>query len=70
MEVVKAGEAPSLTAESVGKAHSILECTQTHLPGNQHQKGAIYLGIVGEVTESGVRAEQAALFPLRLLPYI
>ena len=64
MEVVAAGEIPSLTVGFVGETHRVLECTQTHPPGNQHQKGPIYLWIAGEVTESRPRAEHAALFPL------
>ena len=38
-EVVAVGETPSLTRESVGEAHGILECTQAHPPRNQHLKG-------------------------------
>ena len=33
------GETPSLTRESFGEAHGVLEHTQTHLHGNQHLKG-------------------------------
>ena len=65
-----AGETPSLTGELVGETHRVLEHTQTHLPGNQHQKGPICLWVVGEVTESRQRAEQAALFSLGPLPYM
>ena len=47
----------SLTGESVGRAHSVLENTQARPPENQHQgstlKDAIHLWEVGEVTESG-----------------
>ena len=57
------GETPSLTGESVGGTYRVLECTQTHTPRNQHQKGPICLWVAGEVTESGVRAQQATLFP-------
>ena len=39
MGVALAGETASLTDKSFGEAHRILECTQTHPPGNQHQKG-------------------------------
>ena len=30
------GETPSLTGESIGEAHRVLERTQTHPYGNQH----------------------------------
>ena len=70
MGVAAAGETPSLTGEFVRETHRVLECTQTHPPRNQHQKGAICLWVVGKVTESQPRAEQAALFPLRSLPHI
>ena len=63
-----AGETPSLTGEFVGETHRVLECTQNHPPGNQHQKGPICLWVVEEVTENQLRAEQEALFPLRPLP--
>ena len=43
---------------------------QTHAPRNQHQKGPICLCVVGTVTESGTRAEQVALSPLRPLPHL
>ena len=36
-----AGETPSLTGEFIGENHRVLEHTQTHPPGNQHQKGPI-----------------------------
>ena len=65
-----AGETPSLTGEFVGETHRVLEHTQTHPPRNQHQKGPICLWVAKEVTESQLRAEQAALFPLRPLPHI
>ena len=39
MGVTEAGETPSLIGESVGEAHGVLECTQAHIPGNQHLKG-------------------------------
>ena len=64
------GETPSLTGEFVGETHSVLEHTQTHPPGNQHQKGPIWLWVAEEVTENRQREEQAALLPLRPLPYI
>ena len=41
------GETPSLTGEYIGETHRVLECTQTHPLGNQHQKTAIYLWVVG-----------------------
>ena len=70
MGLVVAGEIPSLTGEFIGETHRVLKCTQAHPPGNQHQKGPICLWIAEEVTESRVRAEQAALFPLPPLPHI
>ena len=39
MGVVAVGETPSLTGESGGGAHGILENTQAHPPRNQHLKG-------------------------------
>ena len=69
MGVEAAGETPSLTGEFGGETHRVLEFTQDHPPGNQHQKGPIHLWIVEEVTESLQRAEQTALFPLRPLPH-
>ena len=68
--VVVAGETPSLTGEFIGETHRVLECTQNHAPGNQHQKCQICLWVVGEVTESLLRPEQVALFPLWPLPHI
>ena len=50
--VVAVGETPSLTGEFVGETHMVLECTQTHPPGNEHQKGPICLWVAGDVTES------------------
>ena len=38
---VAVGETPSLTGEFTGETHRVLERTQTHLLGNQHQKGPI-----------------------------
>ena len=70
MGVTVAGETPSLTGEFVGKTYRVLECTQTHLPGNQHEKDTICLWAAGQVTESQLRAEQAALFLLGPLPHI
>ena len=64
------GETPRLTGEFIGETHRVLESTQTHTPGNQHQKGPICLWVAGEVTENWQRAEQVALFPLRPLAHI
>ena len=63
-----AGETPSLTGEFIGETHRVLECTHTHPPKNQHQEGPICLWVAGEVTESQLRAQQVALFPLRTIP--
>ena len=54
-----AGEIPSLTGEFVRETHRVLEHTQTHPHWNQHQKGPICLWVVGEVTESQWRVQQA-----------
>ena len=64
MGFVAVGEIPSFTGEFLGETQRVLEHTKTHLPGNQHQKGTIRLWVAGEVTESGLRAVQVALFPL------
>ena len=64
------GDTPSLTGEFIGETHKVLECTQTHTPRNQHQKGPICLWVVAGGTESWQRAEQAALFPLAPLPHV
>ena len=61
---------PSLTGELIGETHWVLECTQTHPPSNQHQKGLICLWVAGEVTENRQKAEQAAQFPLGSFPHI
>ena len=66
---VMVGETPSLTRELPGQTHRDLEHTQTHPPGKQHQKVPICLWVVGEVTETWQRVEQAPLFPLRPLPH-
>ena len=59
------GETSSLTGEFLGDTHRILEHTQDHPPGNQHQKGTIPLWEAGKVTVSRTRADdQAALFSL------
>ena len=63
-------ETPSLTGEFVGENYRVLEHAETHPPGNQHQKGLICLWVVVDVTESQLRAKQAALLPLCLLPHI
>ena len=65
-----AGETPSLTGEFIGETHRVPEHTQNHPPGTQHQKGPISFWVVAEVTESQLRVEQVALFPLRILPHI
>ena len=67
--VAAVGETPRLTGELAGETHRVLERTQTHPPWNQHQKGPICLWVAGEVTKNWQRAEQAALFPLGLLPH-
>ena len=64
------GETPSITGEFMGETHRVLECTQTHPPGNQHQKGPLGFWVVGEVTEIRQRVEQVPLFPLGPLPHI
>ena len=68
--VETAEETPSLTGEFIGQTHRVLECTQTHAPGNQHQKSPICLWVEGEVNESQPRAGQEALFLLRPLRHI
>ena len=70
MGVEAEGETASLTEQFVGETHRVLECTQTHPPRNQHQKGPVCLWVDEEVTESWQRAKQAALFSLRPLPHI
>ena len=35
------GKTPSLTEEFIGETHRVLEHTETHAPGNHHQKGPI-----------------------------
>ena len=70
VRVAAARETPGLTGESVGEIHKVLECTQTHPPRNHHEKYPICLWVVGEVTESQLRDEKVALFPLRPLPHI
>ena len=54
-EAVVVGETPSLTGESIGETHRVLERMQTHPLGNQHQKGPICLWVAREVTESHSR---------------
>ena len=58
------GETSSFTGEYVGEINGVLEHTQAHPLGTLHQKDPIGLWAAEEVTESGARAEQAALFPL------
>ena len=64
-----AGETSSLTGEFVGETHRVLEYTQDHPLGNQHQKGPICLWVEEEVTERSPRAEQVPLVPLGPLPH-
>ena len=64
MGVAVVRETPSLTGKFTGETHRVLELTQNHPPGKQHQKGPICLWAVGEVIESCLRAEQAVLFSL------
>ena len=63
-----AGETPSLTGESIGETHRVLEHTQTHPPGKQHQKGPNWLWVEGGVTANRQRVEQAPLLPLGPTP--
>ena len=67
MGVAAAGETASLTGESIGGAHQVLECTQAHLPRNKHQghtlKGTIYLWKAGEVTESKSESQPSGIVP-------
>ena len=70
MRVVEAEETPRLPGEYVRETHRVVERTQTHPPGNQHHKGPMCLWVAEEVTESWLRAEQVAVFPLRPLPNI
>ena len=65
-----AGETHNLMGQFIGETHRVLERTQIHPPGNQHQKGPICLWVVEDVTESLLRAQPAALFPLGPLPHI
>ena len=69
MRLVVSGETPSLTGQFIGETDRVLECTQTHPPGNQHEKGPICLWVAPEVTESQQRVEQVALFLLGPLPH-
>ena len=52
-----AGGTPSLTGEFIGETHRIVEYTQNHPPGNQHQNGPICLWVAGEVIEGRGRAK-------------
>ena len=67
--VAVTGETLSLRGEFLGETHRVPESAQNHPPGKHLQKGPICLWVAEEVTESQLRAEQAALFPLRPLPY-
>ena len=51
--VVTVGETPILTGEFIGEAHGVLERTQNHPPGNQHQKGPICLWVAGKWLKVG-----------------
>ena len=42
-ELAVVGEIPSLTGEFFGETYRVLDHTQTHPPGNQHQKGPTLL---------------------------
>ena len=64
------GETPSLTGELVGETHMVLEHTQTHPLGKQHQRGPVGLWVVEGVTEIWQRGEQAPLFPIGPFPHI
>ena len=70
MIVEAAGETHSLKGELVGEIHRVLQSTENHPPGNQHQKDPICFWVAEEVTESQLRAKQVALFPLRPIPHI
>ena len=48
-----AGETPSLTGEFIGETHRVLECTQTHPPGSQRQKGPVCLWVAGKGLKAG-----------------
>ena len=63
---VAAGETPSFTGEFAGETHRVLECTQTHPPRNQHQRGPIWLWVaegVIEVRQSGASATAPSWTP-------
>ena len=64
MGVAAVGKTPRLIGEFVRETHRVLEHTQTHPLGNQHQKGPICLRVAGEVTESWWTAQQVALYTL------
>ena len=65
-----AGETPSLTGEFVGETHRVLEHTQAHPLGKQHQKGPICLWVAEGVTKIWQRVEQVPLLPIGPLPHI
>ena len=65
---VASGETPSLTGEFVGETHRVLECTQAHPPGNQHQKGPLCLWVAEGVTAIQWRVDWAPLLHLGLSP--
>ena len=48
------GETPTLTGESIGEAHRVLEYTQTYPSGNQHMKGhSLLVGSEGNDSKWG-----------------
>ena len=62
--VPKALKSPSLTDESVGEAHGMLEHTQSHASASHHVKGQNPLVGSKKSDERRARTEQEALFPL------
>ena len=58
------GGTPGLTGEFTGETHRVLECTQTHTPENQHQKGPICLWVAEEgLKASGELSKQDCSLP-------
>ena len=64
-----AGETPSLTGEFTEETHRVLECTQTHPLGNQHQKGPIILGSWGSDWKLAERGASSTV-PSQNLPHV
>ena len=67
MGIAVVGETPSLSGESIGDAHGILECTQAQPPRNQYLK--VHYPLVGSEGSGGKWGEslarsQSALFPI------